>query len=138
MSSSFVHDLEYLTNVNAQVFIPLMRFLLQILVSRSFLIHLRYSYFIVYFSFLLVLWCPLQLFPSTYNFFFLRAFWFVFDLAVLCFSLWIWHIFLCQIPFLYARCILYVVSEPPTLCLLFKKSLMSSIILCLARFSLKF
>ena len=47
LSSSFAHSKngpKYLTRETSQVFIPLVRFLLQNLVSRSFLVRLRYSY----------------------------------------------------------------------------------------------
>ena len=97
---------EYLTMGTTQAFMPLMRFLLFSLVSSSFLVLLRYSFFLIH------------LFP------FLLAFWFFLDLAVLFlpsfvffrFSLWEWYIFLCQIPFLYLDCIfLLFVSESPIL-----------------------
>ena len=41
----------YLTRGNAQIFIPLMRFLLQSLFLRSFLVHLKYSFLIFSFIF---------------------------------------------------------------------------------------
>ena len=53
LSSSLVHfknSLEYLTRSTAQVFIPLIRFLLHSFVSNSFLVILRYSFSI--FSFI--------------------------------------------------------------------------------------
>ena len=52
LSSSLVHlrkDPEYLTRGTAQVFIPLMRFLLENFVSSSFRVLLRYSFRIVSF-----------------------------------------------------------------------------------------
>ena len=47
LSASFVHfknGPKYLSSETSQMFIPLMRFLLQSLVSRSFLVLLRYSF----------------------------------------------------------------------------------------------
>ena len=47
LSSSLIHlrkGPEYLTRGTAQVFIPLIRFLLESFVSSSFLVHLRYSF----------------------------------------------------------------------------------------------
>ena len=41
LSFNFKNCLEYLTKGTAKLFIPLMRFLLQSLISRSFLVHLR-------------------------------------------------------------------------------------------------
>ena len=52
LSSSLVHlrkGPEYLTSVTAQVFIPLTRFLLESFVSSSFLVLLRYSFWILSF-----------------------------------------------------------------------------------------
>ena len=52
LSSSLVHlrkGPEYLTRGTAQVFIPLMRFLLESFVSSSFLVLLRYSFRIYYY-----------------------------------------------------------------------------------------
>ena len=57
---------EYLTRWVDQVFIPLMIFLLQILVSISSRVLLRY--FFRNFSFVSVWWCPFPTFPSTSNF----------------------------------------------------------------------
>ena len=62
---SFKDSLEYFTRDSAKVFIPLMRFLLQSLVSKSFLVLLEYS-FLIFFH-LCFLWCPLLIFPSTCN-----------------------------------------------------------------------
>ena len=45
----FKNDLKYLTKGNLQVFIPLIIFLVQNLVSSSFLIRLKYSFLIVFF-----------------------------------------------------------------------------------------
>ena len=56
LSSSRVHlrkGPEYLTRGTAQVFIPLMRFLLLSFVSSSFLVLLRYSFWIFFFHFCL-------------------------------------------------------------------------------------
>ena len=53
LSSSLVHlrkGLEYLTRCTAQVFIPLIRFLLLSFVSSSFLVLLRYSFWIFSFN----------------------------------------------------------------------------------------
>ena len=47
---NFKNGLEYLTRGTAQVLIALMIFLLQSLVSRSFLVLLRYSFLIFFFS----------------------------------------------------------------------------------------
>ena len=56
--------------------------------------------------------CPLPIFQSTCNFLFLQAFWLFLDffysfhyLSIFNFSLWGWHIFLCQIPFQCPGCI---------------------------------
>ena len=65
--------------------------------------------FLYFLSSPFVWWCPLPIFPITCDFHFLQAFWFFLDLAVIFlplfvffhFSWWAWHIFLCQIPFLY-------------------------------------
>ena len=111
---------ENLPRSTAQVFAPLMRYLLCSLVSSSFLDLLRY----LKKSFLsspIVWWSPLSIFPSICKFPFLGAFWFCLDLVVLvlpsfvffCFLL-AWHIFLCQIPPLYPHCI----SSLPRLLLL--------------------
>ena len=56
LSSSLVHlrkGPEYLTSGTAQVFIPLIRFLLESFVSSNFLFLLRYSFFNFFFHFLL-------------------------------------------------------------------------------------
>ena len=77
-SSSLVHlknSPDYLTRRTALVLISLVRFLLQSLVLRSFLIHLRYS-FVIFLSFL-------QIFPSICNFPSLQSFWLFPDLAVI-------------------------------------------------------
>ena len=70
MNSSLVHfknDLEYLTRGAAQVLIPLMRFLLQILVSKSFLLFL--TFFFLIFSFASVyLMVSASIFPNTSNY----------------------------------------------------------------------
>ena len=107
LSSSLVHfknGLEYLTRGTAQVFIPLIRFLLHSFVSSTFLVLLRYSFFNFFFhhlfdgvsfqdaqefvgflfsvcSILLLIW----LFPSVRQVSFSH------------FSLLAWHIFPCQI-----------------------------------------
>ena len=61
----FKNGTDYLTKEAAQVFIPLMRFLLYTLISRSFLVLQRYVFFL---SFPLVWWCPLPIFPSICKF----------------------------------------------------------------------
>ena len=92
------------------MFIPLMIFLIQILVSRSLLILLKYALlFFAFFPFLLVWWHLLPIFLSTS----LREFKSFPGLVVLFLpqlvffhsSLWAWHIFQCQMTFLYPGCI---------------------------------
>ena len=67
----------------------------------------------------LVWWCrPIPIFPSTCKFSSLGAFLFFLGFAVLflslfiffLFSLWTWHIFLSQIPFLYPDCVFLLSS----------------------------
>ena len=56
LSSSLVHfknGPEFLTGRTAQIFIPLIRFLLWIFVSSNFLVVLRYTFLIFFFHFLL-------------------------------------------------------------------------------------
>ena len=76
LSSSIVHlknGSEYLTRRTAQAFFPLMRFLLQSLVSWRFFICLRYTF--LFFSFistclmilLLLLFYTLQIFHTSFN-----------------------------------------------------------------------
>ena len=116
-SSSFFHfknDSGHLTRRKAQVFIPLMRILLQILVSRSFLV--RQGLFFIFHFISTCLMVSLPIFASTYDFPFLRAFWHFLDLVVLIiqlfvlfrFSLLALHIFQCEIPFQYHDCIVYI------------------------------
>ena len=62
----FMNGPEHQTRGTPDVFIPLMRFLLQSLVSWSFLV--RLGTFFLFCSFPLVFLCPLLLFPSTCNF----------------------------------------------------------------------
>ena len=69
---------EYLTSGSAQVCIPLMRFLICSLVSSSFLVLLRYSFYFFFFHLRMF-----HIFPSTCRFPFLCAFWFCLDLVVL-------------------------------------------------------
>ena len=104
-------------NETVQVFISFMRFLLQSLILRSFLV-LLIPFFLIFFpSFPLVRWCPLPIFSRTYSFPSLKAFssfpnWAILFLSH--FSLSTWHIF--QIPFLYLGCIfLLFVSGSPVL-----------------------
>ena len=66
--SSFLVHFKNVTRVTAKVFIPFMRFLLYSLVSISFLVLLKYSFFFL--SFLLVWWCPLPMFPLFVSFVF--------------------------------------------------------------------
>ena len=70
----------YLTRETISVFIPLIRFLLQNLVSRCFLVRLKYFFFL---SSPFVWWCPFLIFPSKCNFPFLQTFWFYLHLAVI-------------------------------------------------------
>ena len=87
-----------------------MRFLLCSLVSSSFLVLLWYSSFFLSSS--LVWLCLHQKFPGICKFPFFSVFWYFLDLVVLflpsfvvfCFSLFVWHIFQCQIPSLYLDC----------------------------------
>ena len=84
LSSTVVHFKncpKYHIRETTQAFNPLMRFLLQSLVSRSFL--LLWGTFFLFFSFQVVRCFPLPIFLSTCNFPFLQAFWFFPDLAVL-------------------------------------------------------
>ena len=59
------------------MYIPLIWFLPYFLVSSCFS---PWILFFIFISFLLVWWCPLPIFPSTWKFPFLRAFWFFHDL----------------------------------------------------------
>ena len=71
LSFSLIHSKkgpEYLTRETVQVFIPLMRFLLQSLVLRIFLVLLRYSFFT--FSFISAWCCLLIIFPDICSFLF--------------------------------------------------------------------
>ena len=63
--SQFQNDLNHLT---AKVIIHLMRFFLHILVSRSFVVRLRYSFLFLFFPYPLVSWSLLPIFPNTCNF----------------------------------------------------------------------
>ena len=73
----FKNDPEYLT----------MRFLLQSLISWSFLVLI--SSFLFLCLFLFVCWCPIPKFPCTSNFSSLEAFWSFLDLTLLFFPLFI-------------------------------------------------
>ena len=96
---------------SAQMFNPLVRLLLQSLVSRSLLNRLTYSYFLI--SSPLVGWCPLQIFRSACNFNFfpsdlIRSWFDTSILSIIClFPLFIMRIahFLFHMPFLYFGCI---------------------------------
>ena len=72
----------YLSRRTVQVFIPLMRFLLQSLVSRSFLVQLRYSFFSPFISNCLMV--TVSNIPKDMWASFLRAFKCLLDLEVLC------------------------------------------------------
>ena len=75
---------EYLMRGTTEGFFPLMIFLRWNLVSSSFLVLLRYSFFsFFFFSSLHVWWVLLPIFPRTYRFLFRRVFWFYPDLVVL-------------------------------------------------------
>ena len=52
---------QYLTRGRAPIFVPLMRFLQQSLVSRSFLFSLRYPFVLFFLSSLVVWWNPLPI-----------------------------------------------------------------------------
>ena len=84
LTYSFVHfknGPEYLTKGTAWVFIPLIRLLVQILVSRS--ISFVWDTLLLFFSSSLV-WChPFPIYSSSCKFPFLRAFRFILDSAVL-------------------------------------------------------
>ena len=78
---SFLHfknGPENRTKETAQVFIPLMRYRLYILVSSSFFFFRspEILFFLIFLSSPLVWWCLLPLFPNTCNFPFLWEFWF--------------------------------------------------------------
>ena len=77
----FKNSPEYLTSWTAQVFIPLIRFLLYSFVSSCFLVLLRYS-FLFFLSSPPIWWCHLPIFPSICWSPFLRAFWFLLNLVV--------------------------------------------------------
>ena len=71
LSFSLVHfknGSDYPTRTTAQVFSSLFSFPLQSVVSRSFLVRLRYSFFI--FFFFSTLWYPLPIFPLLVGFLF--------------------------------------------------------------------
>ena len=76
---SFKNGPKYLTD---QVFVPLIRFLLQSLVSRNFLVLLSYP-FIISSNFISAFWgCLLPIFWNAYNFPSFQVFWCFLDLAV--------------------------------------------------------
>ena len=135
LSSSLVHlrkGPEYLTRVIAQVFIPLIRFLLESFVLSSFLVLLRYS-FEFCLSFPLVWWCQSPRFLSICRSRFLRTFWSYLELVVLfrqldavCHFSWrAERIFQCQIPFLCLDCI-FCLYKGFQLIFIFANSFMSS------------
>ena len=65
---------EYLTREAAQVYVHLMRFMLNSSVLRSLLVRWKWHFLIFFFY-----WCPLPLFSSSYNFPFLRTLWLFLD-----------------------------------------------------------
>ena len=75
----FISCPDYLTRRTAQVFISLMRFLLQSLVSKSFLVSLGFFFL----SCARIWWCLLPIFSNTWKFTFFLAFRFFLYLAVL-------------------------------------------------------
>ena len=85
---SFKKSLEYLTREAVQVFILLMRFLLQNLILIGFLVFLRCS-FLTFLSSQFARWHPISISPGIRGFLFLRKF--------LCFShsaVWFFLLFL--------------------------------------------
>ena len=95
---------EYLTRGTAQVFIPLMRFLLESFVSSSFLVLLRYSFRILSFIFTCLVVSaskiPKYLLVSfSSSLLILSGFGSSIQSFVVCHFSWrTWNIFLCQIP----------------------------------------
>ena len=108
----FTKGLEYLTKETAQVFVPLIRFLLESFISSSFLILWRYSFLILSFIFNCLMVAALKM-PKNLLVSFspsvLILSWLGTSIPIVrcCFPLFIisWHIFLCQIPFLCRHCI---------------------------------
>ena len=104
--------LEYLTRGTAQLFIPMMRFLLERVVSSSFLVLRRYSFWIFSFISTCLMMSPSKI-PKYFkvsfspSFLILYSFGSSFRLSyVVChFLLQAWPIFQCQIPFLCLDCI---------------------------------
>ena len=108
----FKNGPKYLTNSSVLLFIPLIRFLLQSLLSRSFLVRLKNSFLFFFLLSPLVWGCPHPLFPSSCKFPFSKhsvlffAFsWFVSSISfVIClYSTYHYEhgtFFLCQIPFI--------------------------------------
>ena len=115
LSYSLVHfknGQEYFTTGTVQVYIPVMRFLLQSLVSRSFLILQRHSFLM----FSLISVCLLVSVSNIYKFFkfsfspkILLISWFGFSILSVAsvFQLFVFSMahFQCQIPFQYPDCI---------------------------------
>ena len=89
--------------------LPLMKFLLQSLVSRSFLVRQRYSfYFSLHFPLLNCVCFQYSHVLISFLLFSCSDFLLILFLPLFVFfhfSLLAWHIFLCQIPFLYPDCI---------------------------------
>ena len=90
LNSSFTHFKNgpgYLTRRTTLVFIPLMKFLLQILISRSFLVHARYFFLIFFISaclmesassipkLLLLLFTSWEFFTSIFSWWFFTVVW---------------------------------------------------------------
>ena len=127
LNSSFVHFMispEYLTRWTAKMFIPLLIFLFQSLVSRIFLIYRRNSFFFFFFfSSTLVWWCSLSIFQSDFYFCFFSSVLILsrFDWSILSsihhFPLFIMSIahFLYQIPFLHPCWNYLVYDQSPSL-----------------------
>ena len=110
LSSFLVHfknNSYYLTTRAAQMFISLMRYLLQSLVSTCSLVLLRYSFLIFFLH--LHWWCLFPIFPSTFSFLSLQASKCTLDLVVIFIPLILFSHFLIistayfsmSIPFLY-------------------------------------
>ena len=115
LSSSLVYSKncpEYLTKSTAQVVILLMRFRQLNLVSRRFLILLRYLILIFSFSSVCLMETASNI-SKILSFLFSPAFWFFPGLDILSLPLFLFshfsfsarHIFKSQIPFLYPSCI---------------------------------
>ena len=112
-----------LTRETAHVFIHLVRYLLQSLVSRSFLMRLRLSFLIFFFHLRLFEGIRFQYLRVRVVFLFFRTFLFlIWQLYSFCYLLLfimsMAHV-LCQIPFLYPGCIFLLLSPSPSCSLVF-------------------